>query len=292
MKISHLMGKFAATALMLLSVNGVTAGGGHILSGDLRGDRYNESQEDLEDLPQADDLEVERVEAVPPKSSHGFYSPLVSVPNYNCSYASNGSATFTTLYADNQDGGSNYSKNYSGSYSGSSCDYYDNFTGKKYNGEYCGSHPGVDIAVNTGTAIYAIGSGSVYKVDTAGSTGWGRYIVLKLNVTGNNEQPRSAQLYTSGAPVPQTIYVTYAHLNSVDAKVKSGAAVSAAQYLGTTGNTGNSTGAHLHFQIDRSTTGTHPYWPSGAPNTPDQSRTKTDPYLYNPLSAIGFGTCF
>ncbi len=203
----------------------------------------------------------------------GFKSPLPSVPTYTCKYASAGGVTYTTLWADNEDGGAK-AKTTPG-YAGSLCDAYDNITGSKYNGQFCGSHPGVDLAVASGTSIFAIGAGTVFKVDTVGAGGWGKHVVLQLNV------------FEGGAPV--TIYVTYAHLSSVAAGVILNAAVAAGQKLGATGNTGNSTGPHLHFQIDKAAP-IHPYWPNGAPNTPDFTGT-LKAYTYNPLTSIGFGTC-
>lgn len=207
-------------------------------------------------------------------SPSGFYGPLGSFPNYDCTYASSGGATYTTLWADNEDGG--YRAARATGHTGSDCDHYDDLSGRSYQGQFCGAHPGVDIAVVVGTPIYAIYSGTVEAIDSAGSGsfGWGKYIVLNIPVVGGN------------------IHVTYAHLSSVERGLATGVFVTAGQQLGATGNSGHSTGAHLHFQIDRDTVATHPYWPaSGGANTPDRSRT-TEIYTYNPLYAIGFGSCY
>lgn len=206
-------------------------------------------------------------------SNAGFHSPLPSVPTYNCKFASAGGVTYTTLWGDNEDGGAKAKA--TAGYAGSLCDSYDDISGKTHEGQFCGSHPGVDLAVASGTPVYAINQGTVFAADPVGSGGWGKYIVLAMTV------------YEKGSPV--TIYVTYAHLSSVT--VAKGASVTGGQQLGLTGNTGNSTGAHLHFQIDKATQSVHPYWPSGAPNTPDYAGNLRD-YTYNPLTAIGFGTCY
>jgi murein DD-endopeptidase MepM/ murein hydrolase activator NlpD len=209
-------------------------------------------------------------------SAAGWTSPLATVPSYSCKYATSGGSRYTTLWADNEDAGATVKA--SSKYKGSLCDTYDDISGVAYNGEFCGSHPGVDIAVASGTTVYAIGAGSVYAADSVGATGWGKYVVLQISA-------RDA----SGAVV--LIYVTYAHLSAIDPMVTAGRTVSSAQKLGATGNTGSSSGPHLHFQIDTSSASKHPYWPSGAPNGVDWTGSLAT-YTYNPLTALGFGSCY
>lgn len=84
-------------------------------------------------------------------------------------------------------------------------------------------HEGIDIKVNEGTAVYAARSGKVVLVGQNGS--YGKMIILD-----------------HGA------YETYyAHLSSVE--VYRGQFVEAGQIIGLSGNTGLSTGPHLHFEI-------------------------------------------
>ncbi|GAA4929685.1 murein DD-endopeptidase MepM/ murein hydrolase activator NlpD [Nonomuraea thailandensis] len=84
-------------------------------------------------------------------------------------------------------------------------------------------YPAIDLPVGTGTPAYAVRAGTVTIIDDS-LCGRG------VNLTG-----------TDGA-----IY-TYCHFSSWS--VSGGASVAAGQQIGLTGNTGNSTGPHLHFGI-------------------------------------------
>ena len=85
-----------------------------------------------------------------------------------------------------------------------------------------GYHTGVDFAVPTGTPVLAVADG---KIENAN---WGK-------AYGN----QVVQKVEGG-------WVIYAHLNAV--RVKPGAVVKAGQIVGESGNSGNSSGAHLHFE--------------------------------------------
>ena len=86
---------------------------------------------------------------------------------------------------------------------------------------------GVDIAAPSGTPIYAAAGGTVI-VSRVGSWngGYGNYVVIDH---GNGVQ------------------TLYAHMNTDDVSV--GESVSRGQRIGTVGNTGQSTGYHLHFEV-------------------------------------------
>lgn len=87
-------------------------------------------------------------------------------------------------------------------------------------------HEGVDISNKTGTPVYATADGVVSKAQT--ENGWGK--VINIDHTDN--------------------YMTlYAHLSSI--KVKLGDVVSKGQIIGLMGNTGMSTGSHLHYGVYR-----------------------------------------
>ncbi|MDA5561946.1 M23 family metallopeptidase [Exiguobacterium sp. MMG028] len=106
-------------------------------------------------------------------------------------------------------------------------------------------HNGLDIANDIGTPVIASASGRVEKV--GGSGPYGNHIYLNHFPDGKDGQK----------------WVTvYAHLNSVS--VVTGQLVTQGQPIGTLGNTGNSTGPHLHFEIHK---GNYAYDPHGAGNT-------------------------
>ena len=87
-----------------------------------------------------------------------------------------------------------------------------------------GFHSGLDIAAPTGTPIGAGMSGRVSSVGY--SAVFGNYVIISHH---------------------SNYRTLYAHLSSI--KTRSGAYVSAGQTIGYVGNTGQSTGPHLHFQV-------------------------------------------
>lgn len=113
--------------------------------------------------------------------------------------------------------------------------------------EESGSHPGVDIVPMTpNDELYAVLAGTVHKAGNNPSEG--NFVILrhdnvKYAVTGTVE----------------TYYSCYLHLSELS--VATGQAVAEGDVIGKTGNTGQSTGEHLHFQIDRADAPFHPYWP-------------------------------
>lgn len=88
-----------------------------------------------------------------------------------------------------------------------------------------GAHTGIDLAMPVGTNLRSVIDGTIVGVyENAGKTGNGIKI---LGVDGKE--------------------YTYAHMDKVVGKV--GDTVHYGQYVGNSGNTGNSTGPHLHFDI-------------------------------------------
>lgn len=86
---------------------------------------------------------------------------------------------------------------------------------------------GVDLGAPVGTSVRAAAAGTVILARSSGwNGGYGNYIVVK---------------HANGT---QTLY---AHLSSVGVAV--GASVAQGQTIGAVGNTGRSTGAHLHFEV-------------------------------------------
>lgn len=85
-------------------------------------------------------------------------------------------------------------------------------------------HAGIDIAGKVGDPIYAAGAGKV--ITTARDGSHGKYIVV--------EHPEGLQSW-------------YLHLHDIG--VSEGDTVTKGQKIGSLGNTGRSTGPHLHFEI-------------------------------------------
>lgn len=88
-----------------------------------------------------------------------------------------------------------------------------------------GSHHGVDVGVPIGTRLVAPEGGTVTAAGTS-SSGYGKYVQIK---TSSGET------------------VILGHLSQV--QVKPGQKVQAGQQVGLSGNTGNSTGPHVHIEV-------------------------------------------
>lgn len=101
---------------------------------------------------------------------------------------------------------------------------YYNYISSHYGSRSRGWHTGVDFAAPCNTSIYAWKSGTVTFVGWSG--GYGKFIVIDH---GNGQVSR------------------YAHCNGYAVQV--GQTVSQGQVIGYVGTTGNSTGYHLHFEI-------------------------------------------
>ncbi|MFD5463972.1 M23 family metallopeptidase [Kitasatospora sp. NPDC127059] len=91
-------------------------------------------------------------------------------------------------------------------------------------GYAAGYHTGVDFAVAPGTPVLAVGDATV--VSAAWDGAYGKEVVLRL-ADGH--------------------FAQYAHLSALS--VSPGGHVAAGERVGLSGNTGNSTGPHLHFEI-------------------------------------------
>lgn len=89
-----------------------------------------------------------------------------------------------------------------------------------------GKHPGIDIT-SSSIILCSVVNGVVYKkgYDTKG---WGNYVVIK----GDNG-----------------LYFIYAHLERVSSLLVVNSKVLCGEFVGYMGNTGKSTGIHLHFEI-------------------------------------------
>lgn len=134
-----------------------------------------------------------------------------------------------------------------------------------------GSHLGVDIATSAGTPVLAIADGEVEKSDL--SNGWGNAITIKHTLADKT-----------------VIYSNYAHLSR--RIVSKGDIVRLGQNIGEVGNTGNSYGNHLHFQIDISNQ-LHPYYYTSCAKGKDPMKLVNagecrDPLIDNTIDPITF----
>jgi murein DD-endopeptidase MepM/ murein hydrolase activator NlpD len=111
-------------------------------------------------------------------------------------------------------------------------------------GGYPHFHTGMDLVEPFGSPVYAADDGIVALVGST-TVGYGNYVVIA----------HSGGLGT-----------LYAHLST--ALVKVGQSVAQGQPVGMEGSTGNSTGAHLHFElrINQKPVDPAPYLPPGAPS--------------------------
>ncbi|MFF7655900.1 M23 family metallopeptidase [Streptomyces sp. NPDC007983] len=91
------------------------------------------------------------------------------------------------------------------------------------------NHSGQDFVVPSGTPVRAVHTGVVVKAGPYGGgdgPAYGNAIVIKHD---------------------DRTYSQYAHLSRIDVRI--GQSVTTGQQIGLSGNTGNTTGPHLHFEI-------------------------------------------
>ena len=101
-----------------------------------------------------------------------------------------------------------------------------------------GSHLWLDIVSAIGTPVYAIGD-------------WEVVFAWRKNGRGNVITIKHDYLWS-------TIYSTYSHLATIS--VIQWTTISEWTIIGQVGNTWNSTGPHLHFQLETDTQSDHPYY--------------------------------
>lgn len=93
-----------------------------------------------------------------------------------------------------------------------------------------GPHTGLDFACPVGTPVVACNAGTVVKADATEKTTYGYHIKI-VSQTASGE-----------------VTCVYAHMSQL--YVKEGEQVASGQVIGLSGNTGNSTGPHIHLTIE------------------------------------------
>jgi|GEM_PF-6829291 len=124
-------------------------------------------------------------------------------------------------------------------------DYSKGVTSKYNNPRSLSSSPhgGVDFSAASNTNVYPISSGQVVYVYNSIDASFGKYVVVRLDINGDNTL--------------DSVYSRHAHLNSIN--VSQGQNVSATTLLGLSGSTGT-TAAHLHVDMrDNNNTGNGVY---------------------------------
>jgi murein DD-endopeptidase MepM/ murein hydrolase activator NlpD len=99
-------------------------------------------------------------------------------------------------------------------------------------------HTGIDIPNPRGTPVIAAASGRVV---------WAGYGLFTGNNSPDDPYGLAVTIQHDFGHKGQRLYTIYAHLDRID--VVRGQRVNAGQALGIVGNTGNTTGPHLHFEV-------------------------------------------
>lgn len=95
-------------------------------------------------------------------------------------------------------------------------------------------HHGVDFAVPLGSPVYALADGTVTAAQDQGVDGFGGWVVLSHVVEG------------------KPLSTVYGHMDPGGVLVTVGQQVTAGQTIARTGNSGQSSGPHLHFEVHNS----------------------------------------
>ena len=96
---------------------------------------------------------------------------------------------------------------------------------------YRGMHEGVDYAGSLGTPLYAVADGTIIYAGGGRDGRSGQIVILRAEVNGATYDFWYGHMYTNG------VYV------------QAGQQVSVGQKIAAIGNSGNSTGPHVHFEV-------------------------------------------
>lgn len=131
-------------------------------------------------------------------------------------------------------------------------------------GEFSAIHPGIDVKLPEGTPIGAVAGGRVHDVRHDDQS-LGLHVIVEHHA-------KDGLVY----------YSIYGHLATT--AVQKGDILTSGQFIGTVGMTGNTSGPHLHLQIDRGEANEdyHTiYWPTSLPTKQEANR-----FCINPISFI------
>jgi murein DD-endopeptidase MepM/ murein hydrolase activator NlpD len=92
-----------------------------------------------------------------------------------------------------------------------------------------GYHTGVDFTAKTGAPVMAVADGTVVSAGKSGS--YGNEVIIRHKDGG------------------KSVYSEYAHMQDGSLTVRAGQKVEAGKIIGRTGETGNTFGPHLHFEM-------------------------------------------
>ena len=111
----------------------------------------------------------------------------------------------------------------------------------RYGGIFFGNtvHTGIDIPADEGTPVMASGAGTIVWAD------WGFYSGWKENK--NDPYGMAVVIRHDFGYEGQPLYTVYAHLSRID--VRPGRWVDVSEQIGLVGDTGHTTGPHLHFEV-------------------------------------------
>ena len=102
----------------------------------------------------------------------------------------------------------------------------------KEHGQKGKTHIGVDFPVSPGTPVLAVAPGIVHDVEDSSKSGYGKYVII---------------LHHAGEGLHNGLATRYAHNKEIC--VKKGDRVQKGDIIAKSGNTGGSTGPHLHYEV-------------------------------------------
>ena len=106
-------------------------------------------------------------------------------------------------------------------------------------------HTGMDFGVNVGTPVRAAAAGTVLWAGWSQALGWPNPYYIAIDFDGPANGDQSAGIVVV---IDHGTYATlYAHLNQTG--LNPGDKVAEGEIIGQTGNTGRSSGPHLHFEV-------------------------------------------